>query len=96
MIDDMISTAGTMRRGIEALIRLGAVPQVKIVATHPVFTVPALDRLSHESIESVIVTDTIPFHGDHERVQVLSVAPLLAKAIRNVHENVSVSSLFVT
>jgi ribose-phosphate pyrophosphokinase len=96
MIDDMISTAGTMRRGIEALIRLGAIPQVKIVATHPVFTDPALERLTHESIENVIVTDTIPFHGTHERVQVLSVAPLLAKAIRNVHENVSVSSLFVT
>ena len=96
MIDDMISTAGTMRRGIDALLRLGAVPHVTIVATHPVFTEPALERLTHESIDRVIVTDTIPFQGTHERVQVLSVAPLLAKAIRNVHENISVSSLFVT
>ena len=96
MIDDMISTAGTMRRGIEALTRLGAIQDITIVATHPVFTDPALDRLSHESIDSVIVTDTIPFHGTHDRVKVLSVAPLLAKAIRNVHENISVSSLFVT
>ncbi len=96
MIDDMISTAGTMRRGIDALLRLGAQPHVRVAATHPVFTPPALDRLTHEAIEQVIVTDTIPFHGQHERVQVLSVAPLLAKAIYNVHHNDSVSSLFTS
>ena len=96
MIDDMISTAGTMRRGIDALLRLGALPDVRVVATHPVFTPPALDRLTNESISRVIVTDTIPFHGQHDRVQVLSVAPLLAKAIHNVHHNDSVSSLFTS
>jgi ribose-phosphate pyrophosphokinase len=96
MIDDMISTAGTMRRGIDALLRLGALPQVRVAATHPVFTPPALDRLTHDAIEQVIVTDTIPFHGQHERVQVLSVAPLLAKAVYNVHHNDSVSSLFTS
>ena len=94
MIDDMISTAGTMRRGIDALLRLGAKPQVTVAATHPVFTPPALERLTHDSIERVIVTDTVPFTGHHDKVQVLSVAPLLAKAIRNVHDNASVSSLF--
>jgi ribose-phosphate pyrophosphokinase len=94
MIDDMISTAGTMRRGIDALIRLGASPDVRVVATHAVFTPPALDRLTHEAIGRVIVTDTIPFSGSHPRVEVLSVAPLLAKAIHNVHHNDSVSSLF--
>jgi ribose-phosphate pyrophosphokinase len=96
MIDDMISTAGTMRRGIDALLRLGALPHVRVAATHPVFTPPALDRLTHEAIEQVIVTDTIPFHGQHERVNVLSVAPLLAKAVYNVHHNDSVSSLFTS
>lgn len=94
MIDDMISTAGTMRRGIDALLRLGAVAGVTVAATHPVFTPPALERLTHDAIEKVIVTDTIPFTGGHDRVEVLSVAPLLAKAVRNVHDNVSVSSLF--
>ena len=94
MIDDMISTAGTMRRGIDALLRLGALPGVTVAATHPVFTPPALERLTHEAIERVVVTDTIPFAGSHPRVEVLSVAPLLAKAIENVHNNVSVSSLF--
>ncbi len=96
MIDDMISTAGTMRRGIDALLRLGARPEVRVAATHPVFTPPALDRLTHEAIQQVIVTDTIPFHGQHDRVQVLSVAPLLAKAVYNVHHNDSVSSLFTS
>jgi len=94
MIDDMISTAGTMRRGIDALLRLGAAPDVRVAATHAVFTPPALERLTHPAIARVYVTDTIPFRGDHERVEVLSVAPLLAKAIRNVHHNDSVSSLF--
>lgn len=94
MMDDMISTAGTMRRGIDALLRLGAHPDVRVAATHAVFTPPALERLTNASISRVIVTDTIPFHGQHERVQVLSVAPLLAKAIYNVHHNDSVSSLF--
>ncbi len=94
MMDDMISTAGTMRRGIDALLRLGAKEDVKVVATHAVFTHPALDRLSHPAIKGIYVTDTIPFNGGHDRVQVLSVAPLLAKAIHNVHHNDSVSSLF--
>lgn len=96
MIDDMISTAGTMRRGIDALLKLGAVPDVRVAATHAVFTPPALERLSHPAIKAVYVTDTVPFHGGHDAVQVLSVAPLLAKAIRNVHDHASVSSLFTT
>jgi len=96
MIDDMISTAGTMRRGIDALLKLGAEPDVRVAATHAVFTPPALERLSHRAISRVYVTDTVPFHGGHESVKVLSVAPLLAKAVRNVHDHNSVSSLFTT
>lgn len=94
MVDDMISTAGTMGRGIDALIRLGAKPEVLVVATHAVFTPPALERLAAPAVEKVYVTDSIPFTQNNDRIQVLSVAPLLAKAIRNVHEHVSVSSLF--
>ena len=94
MVDDMISTAGTMARGIDALLKLGALPDVTVVATHAVFTPPALERLSHEAIKNIYVTDTIPFVSTHDRVEVLSVASLLAKAIRNIHDNSSVSSLF--
>jgi ribose-phosphate pyrophosphokinase len=94
IIDDMISTASTMTKGIEALLKLGAREGVKVVATHPVFVQPALERLSHTAIERVVVTDTVPFRRRHDRVEVLSVAELLASAIRNVHDNGSVSALF--
>ncbi|MCA9837696.1 MAG: ribose-phosphate pyrophosphokinase [Trueperaceae bacterium] len=94
IIDDMISTAGTILRGVEALVELGAKPEVRVGATHPVFIDPALERLAHPAISEVIVTDTIPYRGHLGKVNVLSVAPLLASAIRNVHDNISVSQLF--
>lgn len=96
IIDDMISTAGTMRQGIEALIRLGAEPDIRVAATHPVFTPPAEERLSHPAITGLYVTDTVPLRHEVTNATVLSVAPLLAKAIRNVHQHTSVSSLFTT
>ena len=94
IIDDMISTAGTILRGVEALVELGAQPDIRVAATHPVFISPALERLDHDAISEVIVTDTIPYTGHLTKVNVLSVAPLLASAIRNVHDNASVSQLF--
>lgn len=94
IVDDMISTAGTMRRGIEALLALGARPDVRVTATHAVFTPPALERLSHPAVSGIYVTDTIPLPETNDKIKVLSVAPLLAQAIRNVHDHVSVSSLF--
>jgi len=96
IIDDMISTAGTMRQGIEALLRLGAQPDIRVAATHPVFTPPAAERLSHPAITGIYVTDTIPLKEPVPKVTVLSVAPLLARAIQNVHQHASVSSLFTT
>ncbi len=96
LIDDMISTAGTMRRGIEALLHLGARPDVRVAATHAVFTPPAMERLDHPAITGIYVTDTIPLQETDARITVLSVAELLAKAIRNVHDHASVSSLFST
>ena len=94
IIDDMISTAGTIQRGTQALVELGALPEVRVVATHAVFTPPALERLAHDALKEVIVTDTIPYLGKLGKVTVLSVASLLASAIRNVHDNISVSQLF--
>jgi ribose-phosphate pyrophosphokinase len=94
MIDDMISTAGTVTRAVDALVELGAIPEITLAATHPVFIPPAIDRLSHPAIKEVVVTDTIPYTGHLGKINVLSVAPLLASAIRNVHDNQSVSQLF--
>ena len=96
IIDDMISTAGTMRRGIEALLQLGAKEDVRVTTTHAVFTPPALERLSHPAIKGIFVTDTVPLKVEQPNITVLSVAPLLAKAIRNVHDHASVSSLFTS
>lgn len=95
-IDDMITTAGTMRRGIDSVLRLGAQEDITVVATHPVLTHPALERLSIPAVKKLVVTDTVPFQVNDDRVEVLSVADLLAKAINNVHNNESVSSLFST
>ncbi|MCH2666754.1 MAG: ribose-phosphate pyrophosphokinase [Deinococcales bacterium] len=96
LIDDMISTAGTMRHGIEVLLELGAKPDVRVVATHALFIPPGLERLSFEPISRIYLTDTVPLSESNERVEILSIAPLLAKAIHNIHENASVSSLFTT
>ena len=96
LIDDMISTAGTMRHGIEVLLELGAKPDVRVVATHALLIPPGLERLSFEPISRIYLTDTVPLSESNERVEILSIAPLLAKAIHNIHENASVSSLFTT
>lgn len=92
--DDMISTASTIKTGVNALLDLGALPDIRVVATHPVFIDPALERLAHPAITEVFITDTIPYRGNMEKIKVLSVAELIAMAIRNVHDNSSVSSLF--
>lgn len=93
-IDDMITTAGTMRRGIDSVIRLGAAEDITVAATHAVFTPPALERLSIPAVQRIVVTDSVPFESSDPRVEILTVSGLLAQAIHNVHNNESVSSLF--
>lgn len=94
--DDMVDTAGTVIAGKEALLKKGAKDEIYLIATHPVFSPPAVDRLRAAKFKEVVVTNTIPlppekmFPGLH----VLSVAPLLAKVIKNVHESKPVSTVF--
>ena len=92
LIDDIVSTGGTIRRGVEALVEAGARPEAVVMATHPVLVGPARENLSHEAIERVVFTDTIPLEENPGYV-VLSTAPLLAEAIRRVHTHRSVSEL---
>jgi ribose-phosphate pyrophosphokinase len=92
LVDDIISTGGTLRRAVEALIEAGARPDVRIAATHAVLAGDARDRLAHPAIKELIVTDTIPI-GLEDRCTVLSVAPLLASAIAHVNQHKSVSAL---
>lgn len=97
ILDDMIDTAGTLTQAANALKEHGA-RSIYACATHGVLSGPAIDRINDSAIEEVVVTDTIPL-GDkvHKtaKIKVLSVAELLAEAIRRIHEDESVSSLFV-
>ena len=95
MVDDMIDTAGTMCEAARALKRLGA-REIYGCASHALLSGPAVDRLSAAPITEVAVTNTIrvPDERRYDRLKVLSIAPLLAEAIRNTHSDQSVSSLF--
>jgi ribose-phosphate pyrophosphokinase len=95
IVDDMMDTAGTMAEAAMALKRLGA-RDVYCCATHALLSGPAADRLSAAPVKEVAVTNTIRLSEEKrfDRLAVLSVAPLLAKAIRHTHSDQSVSSLF--
>jgi len=99
IIDDLISTGGTLASAAQALRAKGAIG-VDVVATHGVLTDGALQRLHDAPIDEICITDTIPLReshgnrGDHQRLRILSVAPLIAEAIVRVHEGRSVSELF--
>jgi ribose-phosphate pyrophosphokinase len=86
IIDDMISTGGTIRNAVEALIQAGAREHFILATTHPVFTSDAKKNLNHPSLRQIIVTDSIPFSSDDwlpgREIKVVSLAPILAEAIR--------------
>ena len=97
LLDDMIDTAGTITQGASACMKYGA-RRVWTACTHAVLSGPALDRLNASKLEEVVVTNTIPLNGKERtcpKLRVLSVAPLLGEAIKRIHEEESVSSLFV-
>ncbi|MDO8537301.1 MAG: ribose-phosphate pyrophosphokinase [archaeon] len=94
IMDDMIDTAGTIAVGIKALKERGA-QKVFVCATHALLSGNAVEKLNNSDIEEVVLTDTIPLTGKElKNLKILSVAPLLAKAINNIHKGESVSSLF--
>jgi ribose-phosphate pyrophosphokinase len=95
--DDIIDTAGTIQKGASALKAAGA-QRVLACAVHGVLSGPAIERVENSPIDQLIVTNTIPLRGDAQnckKIVVLSVARLLGQAIRSIHEETSVSSLFV-
>ena len=97
MLDDMVDTAGTLTHAAAALKAHGA-KRIYACATHGVLSGPAIERINGSAIEEVIITDTIPLGSKSaitSKIKVLSVAELLAEAIRRIHEDESVSSLFV-
>jgi ribose-phosphate pyrophosphokinase len=97
LLDDMIDTAGTITQGAAACMKYGA-RRVWTACTHAVLSGPALEKLNSSKLEEVVVTNTIPLNGKDRtcpKLKVLSVAPLLGEAIKRIHEEESVSSLFV-
>jgi len=93
LVDDMVDTAGSVCAAHTALLAAGANPDIYLMATHPVFSGPAVERLRETAFKEVIVTDTVPL-PDEKRFKglvVLSVAPMLARVIRSVHEDKSVT-----
>ena len=97
LLDDMIDTAGTLSQAATALMDKGAV-RVFAYATHGVLSGPAVERISKSPIEEVVITDSIqlsPAASECKKIRVLSVAGLLAEAVRRIHSADSLSSLFV-
>jgi ribose-phosphate pyrophosphokinase len=97
IIEDMITTGGSIVECVNALIKNGANHEVHVCATHGVLVGPALERLqNHEAIAEVVVSDSIPLPESSRRPKIkqVSIAPLLAEAIHRVNQDMSVTSLF--
>lgn len=97
IIDDMIDTAGTLVKTAEALLQEGAT-EVSAACTHAVLSGPAVERISGSQLKEVVVTDSVPLSAAAQKVgkiKVLSVAGLLARGIRSIHEETSISELFI-
>ncbi|MBI1739001.1 MAG: ribose-phosphate diphosphokinase, partial [Acidobacteria bacterium] len=96
IIDDIIDTAGTLVKTAEALLKEGAT-RVFAACTHPVLSGPAVDRLSQCAIEEVVVTNSVPLSAEAKKlgkIKVVSVGELLARGVRSIHEESSISELF--
>ena len=96
MCDDMISTAGTICGAAELARERGA-KSIIVGATHGILVRPAIERIKNAPIDEVIVTDTIPLNDTAAKlanIKVLSVSQLLGEAIRRIHDNESISSMF--
>lgn len=95
LVDDMIDTGGTIVQAAEALFENGA-KDVIVASTHGLLSGPAVERLQNSGVSEVVVTDTLPISEDKhfEKLTVLSIAPLIARAVREVFDDGSVTSLF--
>ena len=94
IVDDMIDTAGTMLLAADLMMQMGA-RSVRAVATHPVLSGQAVEKIEKSAIMEVVVTDTIPLKKPSDKITVLSVADLFAKVIEKVYNYQSISSTFI-
>jgi ribose-phosphate pyrophosphokinase len=97
IVDDMCDTGGSLTKVARALKDAGA-DSIHACITHAVLSGQAVEQLNESGIEKIVITNTIPLNAHASQlknVKILSIAPLLAKAIKSIHEETSVSSLFV-
>ncbi len=94
LIDDMIDTAGTITRAAELIMEKGATT-VRCLATHAVLSGPAIERIEKSPLIEVLVTDSIPFCQQSDKIHVLSIADMFADVIKKVYYNQSISSSFI-
>ena len=95
LVDDMVDTAGTLTKAADLMIERGAL-SVRAICTHAILSGNAYKKIEKSKLEELIVTDSIPPKQNHDKVRVLSCAPLFAEVMKNVHNNLSISSNFVT
>ena len=94
IIDDLIDTGGTISMASKVIMEKGA-KSVRAIITHPVLSGNAEENLEKSALSELVVTDSIPLKFRNKKIKVLSIAGLIAKAIRKIHENESTSSLFI-
>ncbi|EAL7624023.1 ribose-phosphate pyrophosphokinase [Campylobacter upsaliensis] len=94
LVDDIIDTAGTIVKAAKALKEKGA-NSVMACCTHAVLSGEAYERIAKGDLDELVITDTIPLKKEHEKIKVLSVAPIFAEVIHRVYHNESVNSLFI-
>jgi ribose-phosphate pyrophosphokinase len=94
LVDDLVDTAGTICKAALLLKEKGA-KSVRAVCTHPVLSGNAYENIENSVLVEMVVADTLPLKKVTPKIKVLSVAPLLSKAIRKIHDHESISSLFI-
>ena len=94
LVDDLIDTGGTLTKASKIIKEKGA-KSVRAICTHPILSGNAFENIENSHLEELVVTDTIPLKEESSKIKVLSVASMFAKGIRKVHDNESISSLFI-
>lgn len=94
LVDDMVDTAGTLVKAAEALKKRGAT-SVMACCTHGVLSGPAYDRIANGVLDELVITDTIPSRKDAKKITVLTASVMMGEAIRRIHNNESVNSIFI-
>ena len=94
LVDDLIDTGGTITRAAEVIMNKGA-KSVRAICTHPILSGNAYENIENSMLTEMLVTDTIPLRKETSKIKVLTVADLFAKAIYQIQNDASVSSLFI-